>query len=199
MPALVHSTSSLEKDVRDFLRSANQFYGLAREPARRERSSGDCGLNLYTRFEDFMNHPRYHVSALCNTIEEQIEDVDGEETHKVRTHIEKIRALLRISEPELHELDHEDEPDEDVEEEEPIYFTTWEDIGWSPGYERREQERLDKEFAEKLARETMQHSPREHRERSIVSWPSIPNSPPSQRNSPGPMPKQKTPPPTNPD
>ena len=58
MPALVHSTSSLEKDVRDFLRSANQFYGLAREPARRERSSGDCGLNLYTRFKDLMNHPR---------------------------------------------------------------------------------------------------------------------------------------------
>ena len=72
MPALVHSTSSLEKDVRNFLRSANQFYGLAREPAQRERSSGDCGLNVYTRFEDFMNHPRYHVGALCNTIEEQI-------------------------------------------------------------------------------------------------------------------------------
>ena len=33
MPALVRSTSSLEKDVRNFLRSANQFYGLAREPA----------------------------------------------------------------------------------------------------------------------------------------------------------------------
>ena len=55
MPALVRSTSSLEKDVRGFLRSANQFYGLAREPARRERSSGDCGLNLYPSFEDFMN------------------------------------------------------------------------------------------------------------------------------------------------
>ena len=81
MPALVHSTSSLEKDVRNFLRSANQFYGLAREPARRQvtgqATSGDCGLNLYTRFEDFMKHPRYHVAALCNTIEEQIEDVDG--------------------------------------------------------------------------------------------------------------------------
>ena len=75
-----------------------------------------------------MKYPRYHVSALCNSIEEQIEDVDWEETHKVRTHIETIRALLRIGEPELHELGREDEPDEDVEEEEPIYFTTWEDV-----------------------------------------------------------------------
>ena len=109
MPALVRSTSSLEKDVRNFLRSANQFYGLAREPARRERSSGVCGLNLYTRFEDFMTHPKYHVSALCTTIEEQIEDVDGEETHKVLNHLRKIRALLRTSEPELQELDRKDE------------------------------------------------------------------------------------------
>ena len=140
-----------------------------------------------------MNHPRYHVGALCNTIEEQIEDVDGEETHKVRTHIEKIRALLRISEPELHELDREDEPNKDVEEEEPIYFTTWEEIGWFPGQERR-----DRELAEKFACKTVQPSPREHRERSIISWPSIPDSPPSQRNNPGPMPKQKTPPRTNP-
>ena len=85
-----------------------------------------------------MNHPRYHVGALCNTIEEQIEDVDGEETHKVLNYIRKIRALLRTSEPELHELDRQDEYDEDVEKEEPIYFTT----------------REDKELAEQCARIT---------------------------------------------
>ena len=33
MPALVSSTSSLERDVCNFLKSAAQFYGLAREPA----------------------------------------------------------------------------------------------------------------------------------------------------------------------
>ena len=131
--------------------------------------------------------------------------MDGEEKHKVLDYLRKIRALLRTSEPELHELDREDKPDEDVENEEPIYFTTWEDIGWCPGNptrklgkldrkrERleREQERLDRILAEQLACETTQHSPREHREGSIVSWPSISDSPPSQRNSPGPMPKQK--------
>ena len=52
-----------------------------------------------------MKHPRYHVGALCNTIEEQIEEVDGEEKHKVLDTLSKIRALLRTSEPELHELD----------------------------------------------------------------------------------------------
>ena len=70
------------------------------------------------------------MCALCNTIEEQIEDVDGEETHKVLNHIRKIRALLRTSEPELHELDRRDEYDEDVEKEEPNYFTTWRTKNW---------------------------------------------------------------------
>ena len=103
-----------------------------------QATSGDCVLSLYARFKDFMKHPRYHVGALCNTIEEQIEDVDGEETHNVLNHIRKIRALLWTSEPELHELDRQDEYDEDVEKEEPIYFTT----------------REDKELAEQCARIT---------------------------------------------
>ena len=100
------------------------FYGLAREPAQREKLQGNCGLNLYTKYEDFMTHPRYHVGAQCNTIKEHIEDVAGEEAHKVLNHIGKIRALLRTGEPELHELDGEDEYDKDVEKEELIYFTT---------------------------------------------------------------------------
>ena len=78
-----------------------------------------------------MNHPRYHVGAQCDTIEEQIEDVVGERAHQVRNHIGRIRALLRTSEQELHELDVKDEYDEDVEKEEPIYFTTWEDVDLS--------------------------------------------------------------------
>ena len=117
MHALVSSTSSLERDVRNFLKSARQFYGLAREPARREMSQGDCGLNLYTKYEDIITG--------------KSEDVDGMEVdiylllNRVSQHVKRIRSLLRTSEPELYEKDgEEDSKDEDGEQEEPIYFTT---------------------------------------------------------------------------
>ena len=141
MSALAASTSSLERDVRNFLLSCGQFYKIVRclisgqGPTVRGAGYNAGNLNIYERFEDFMNHPRYHVGTLVASIEEQIEGEDGEEAHKVRNLIKRIQALLRTSEQELHELNVKEEYDEDVEKEEPIYFTTWEDKKWIPPWD----------------------------------------------------------------
>ena len=98
-------------------------------------------------------------------------------------HIGKIRALLRTGEPELHELEGEDEYDEDVEKEEPIYFTTCETtedlikIIRDAKIDSLDYDGLRAQLGPIDPEGVLTRVILERRERPIISWPSIPDSP----------------------
>ena len=89
-------------DTREFLAATRNFYRSTRSQ-RNQRTQ----LNLYPDYPNYMEYIRYFTSSLMDSITDQIQGETGKAADMARSHIKRIRQLIRTNEDELYE------PDED--------------------------------------------------------------------------------------